>query len=399
MKLLAEMKGGAAPPVLEVVATTYLQRKDQPNRRFVRFDAPILGAVAKSYIGQPFLRDHNSYELAARGGTIIGCKLVSLDDGSKAFEMRLQLVKDWAIEGVLDGTIDRFSIGWSRTDIVKCSVHKGQVFRDCDCMPGQKMSDGKVVEFIFTGAEGTEVSAVNVPAVVGTGIQAISQLDTLDRTTLTGILGGDLTPDPPSKDKKMDPQILAALGLSPTATLAEVLAAITSTKNQLTLSNATKANLETSVTELRAESERRATTERAAIVTASIAQLVHAGKILPSGDVEQALRSTANNGLAIEDHRVRTATLASSMTLFTAQVKELLSSGAAVTPVGAPPIVGGKDPVPPPAPLGVVLSGKDYLAANPGVAAWLAKAGITAEQFEKHGAGARQSLASIQQLR
>ena len=66
----------------------------------------------------------------------------------------------WAVEGVLDGTIDRFSIGWHPTARVLCSVHKKALRgKDgCWCWPGQEV-EGEVVEAIFGAADG--VVAVN----------------------------------------------------------------------------------------------------------------------------------------------------------------------------------------------------------------------------------------------
>lgn len=372
-KLLSELKGGSTPPVLEVEAVTYLQR-DTPNRKFVRFADGILAAFAKSFVGQPFLRDHNSFELDARGGTIVSSKLEKLEDGTKAIRMRLSLVKSWAIEGALDGTIDRFSIGWSRTSEVLCSVHKSEVFTKCDCMPGQKLGD-KVVQFVFTGAEGTEVSAVNVPAVVGTGVQAISQLDALDRATLAGILAGDRIPT--TENKTMDPKILAALGLQPDATLADVLAAIAARGDELTILRSTKQTLAAELTTLRTENEKRSKEARGAVIATAIAQLTHAGKLKPGSEVETALRRTADR----------------DMDVFAAQVNDMLTSGAQVTPVGTTPIAGGTDPTPTIA-AGTVLNGKQFLASNPEASKWLAKAGITQEQFEKHGTLARENVAA-----
>lgn len=375
--MLAALKGGDVPPVLEIEAITYLQR-ETPNRKFVRFSDKILAAFAKSFIGQPFLRDHNSYELEARGGTITSSKLEKLEDGTKAIRMKLSLVKAWAIEGALDGTIDRFSIGWSRTDIVICSVHKTEVFTKCDCMPGMKVLD-QVVQFVFTGAEGTEVSAVNVPAVVGTSVQAISQLDALDRDTLAGILASEL-PIPRKEKPMIDPQILAALGLKSDATLADVLAKIASLGDSLTITASKHQLLATELETLRSEKATREAGAKKVAIDASIAQLTHAGKIKPGSPVETALRSMAGR----------------DMDVFAAQVKDLLETGLQVTPVGQQVVVDGKDPVPVVTPGLAVVDGKGFLAANPETAKWLNKAGITQEQFDKHGAQAREAVVARQ---
>lgn len=378
--MLAALRGGDVPHALEVEAITYLQ-SDSANRKFVRFADKILSGFAKSFVGQPFLKDHNSWELDARGGTIISSKLEKLDNGTKAIRMKLSLVKPWAIEGALDGTIDRFSIGWSRTDIVTCSVHKTTVFSECQCMPGDKLGD-VAVQFIFNGADGTEVSAVNVPAVVGTSVQAISQLDALDRDTLAGILGGELPIPPKEKINMLDPQLLAALGLTSTATLADVLSKIAANSDALTVSIAARGSVADELTILRAEKATRDASEKKTKIDASIAQLTHAGKIKPGSEVEQALR--------------RTAARDGGMDVFAAQVTDLLATGVQVTPVGQQVVVGGVDPVPVIVPGEVALDAKTFLSQNAGAASWLKKAGVTQEQFDKHGADARANLAARQ---
>lgn len=369
---------------LELEAVTYIQRPT-PNRNFVRFDKKILTAFAKSFTGQPFLADHASYSLASRGGTILASKAEKTEDGAQ-FRQRLQLVKPWAVEGALDGTIDRFSIGWSRTAAVICSIHGGNVFRDCDCYPGAKAdgkNEGKVVEFVFTGADGTEVSGVNVPAVVGTGIESITQLAALDRATLAGILGDETIATPPER-KNMDPKILAALNLPSNATADDVAAAIAKLNESRTVDAAVAANNAARLAAIEVEQKLARSTTRKTLVDATVSRLVAAGKIKPLGDVEVALRSSASRDLA--DDR--------DPSLFLAQSKELLDSGARVTPVGTQLPAEGADPVLAHKP-GVVLDGKEYLASNPGTAGWLKRAGITQEQFEKHGAGARERIAAL----
>lgn len=170
--LLERARKGEAVSV-RVEARTFVQR-DTPNRNFIRVAPKALNAMNKSFKGVPFLRDHDQRSLDARGGTVIESRLEKTDEGAELIQV-LHLVKPWAVEGVLDGTIDRFSIGFHPTGPVTCSVHKTPVFRDCSCFPGEKAgkdAEGRV-EFVVTAADGVEVSAVNVPAVLGTGVQDI----------------------------------------------------------------------------------------------------------------------------------------------------------------------------------------------------------------------------------
>lgn len=379
-ELLAKLAAGEKLPPVEIEIVAYIQR-DTPNRNFVRFKNSALSGLAKSFKGQPFLKDHNDYDVLSRGGTVVSAKLEKSEDASE-ITMRVSLVKDWAIEGVLDGTIDRFSIGWCRTGPVECSIHKTPVFTECDCWPGDKIGD-KVVEFVFTSAEGTEVSAVNVPAVVGTGIQTIGQLAALDRTVAKDILGVATNPDKKEHQMTIDPKIFAALGLAPTDQLADVLAAIGQIKDEGTLLSASKAALTTELATLRSTEKERAAKERLVVVEAAVSQLAHAGKLRPGSDVEQALRRMADR----------------DMEMFASQVKDMLATGTPVTPVGRPPVAAGPDPVAAAPTLGAPLTGKDYLTANPGAAKWLNKAGITQDQFEKHGAGARATIAENEAAR
>ena len=172
-ELLARVRAGE-PLEVDFDARTFVQR-DAPNRNFVRIKPSILAKLARSFVGVPFLRDHDKKSIGARGGTVVASELVE-ESGVAAFQMTIRAIKPWAVEGVLDGTIDRFSIGFVPTGDVLCSAHKTPIFTKCSCWPGDKIrldDTEHLVEFIVTAAEGVETSAVNVPAVVGTGIKSV----------------------------------------------------------------------------------------------------------------------------------------------------------------------------------------------------------------------------------
>jgi hypothetical protein len=163
---------------LTVKARTYRQKKGQPNRRFLRFAVDQLDAIAKSFVGMPFLVDHNTSEMTARKGTILTSELIADSRGMSAFDMTFSVVKPEAVISILDGTLDRFSIGWFPTGPVNCSVHRTDVRgpNACSCWPGDEVAvDGKtqIVEYEFQSAEGKELSGVNVPAVRGTRIDDV----------------------------------------------------------------------------------------------------------------------------------------------------------------------------------------------------------------------------------
>lgn len=221
-ELLAKLRAGEFAGPLVVEATTYVQRAT-PNRNFVRFKSGSLRAGARSFRNMPVLLDHDQRSVSSRVGTIVDSR-AEVVDGDTAFVQTLSFVKLDAIEGVLDGTIDRFSIGWMPTGTIECSVHKGPMFGPdcCSCWPGDNV-DGKVAEAVFTSWEGIEVSAVNVPAVVGTGIDQV-------RAALTALRASNGGSSPQNNEDKIMDEIKALLGLPPTATEDEVKAALAAQK-------------------------------------------------------------------------------------------------------------------------------------------------------------------------
>lgn len=363
---------------LEVEAVTFIQR-DTPNRNFVRFKPGMLATFAKSFEGQPMLRDHASWSMAARGGTIIASKLEHNEDGSKQIRMRIELVKPWAVEAALDGTLDRFSIGWSRTGVVECSFHCA-AWSKCDCWPGDSMSDGSKMQLVFTAADGTEVSGVNVPAVVGTRIEAIQQLTAIDdRTLLADILAEHATArEQEIMDSKLFAVLVATLGLSATATPEEVVDAAQAHADKLKIAESKSADVASRLAAVEKAATDRAAAERVSKIDESIAKLIAAGKLKPDaapGSLESALRRSG----------------ARDFDVFSATVADMLAVGASITPVGKITPALSTDPNG-----GVIKDGAAFLTANPEAGKWLAKAGISAEQFEKHGANAREIVESLQ---
>ena len=170
-ELLERVRGGEHVE-LEVDARTFVQR-ETPNRNFVRFKKGRLRSIAKTGKGTPFLRDHDQGSVLARGGSVTKSKAITNDDGEVEFQQTLRLTKPWAVEGVLDGTIDRFSIGWNPTAEITYH-HSGEPLETPwpAHWPGDQLEDGTAVEWVFGDADLVEVSAVNVPAVVGTGIES-----------------------------------------------------------------------------------------------------------------------------------------------------------------------------------------------------------------------------------
>ena len=92
---------------------------------------------------------------------------------------RIALTVPRDIEAFLNQTIDRFSIGWYWTPPL-CSVCGTEwLSRECNHWPGRKYrvgDNGKqqiLCELVFVQPAGKETSAVNTPAVDGTGIRGV----------------------------------------------------------------------------------------------------------------------------------------------------------------------------------------------------------------------------------
>lgn len=177
-ELIEAARGGKH---IELVATarTFRQKKNVSNRRYLRLGGD-LGAQVGSFKKTPFLVDHNTWEQTSRKGTILSSKLVEESGGWSEFEMSFEAVKPDAVISILDGTLDRFSIGWFALGPVMCTVHQVDVRSagSCYCWPGDSVDvDGKlkIAEYEFTAWEGKELSGVNIPAVKGTSIEEYRQ--------------------------------------------------------------------------------------------------------------------------------------------------------------------------------------------------------------------------------
>lgn len=182
---------------LSIRARTFRQKDGRPNKNFLRLNPARLGEIAATFAGQPMLLDHNKWSQRSRVGTITASEAEAQGHGWTAFMQTLQVVKPDAVISVLDGTLDRFSIGWAATGAVLCTAHKVDLRsrNACGCWPGDKVAlDGveHIVEYEFQSAEGIETSGVNVPAVSGTRIEDV-------RAALAAELG-----IPKSKGQDMD---------------------------------------------------------------------------------------------------------------------------------------------------------------------------------------------------
>lgn len=241
---------------LDIDFRAFQQVEGEHNANFLRFKKAILRKLAKSFTGQAFLRDHDNFDIDARGGTIAKSKAVPIDGGI-AFDMTARLSAPWAVLGVMRGTLDRFSIGWAHggRDTILCSACNTPVFTECFHFPGDKLTDDdtddvELVEWIFTEAKGTEASGVSVPAVQGTGISevraALSRTAALCKSAPTGTM----VPEDDSMDLK---KIAAKLGLPEDATEETILAAVDASQTAQAEAGAELTALRTSQNEMRTE--------------------------------------------------------------------------------------------------------------------------------------------------
>lgn len=151
----------------------YVYNNSKKIRNPYMFKAEDLRRLANSYEGKPFLRNHDTYDIDARDGTILASAL----EGA-AFKQTIRLTTRRGMTDFVEGKIDRFSIGWNYDDI-QCSICKQSYFSyECRHSPGRIYKvDGKDVQalLVFINPDGKETSAVNNPAVDGTEI--ISRLE------------------------------------------------------------------------------------------------------------------------------------------------------------------------------------------------------------------------------
>jgi hypothetical protein len=176
LEVIQAVKDGKHLELMVKRARTYRQSKNMKNRRYLRFAADELSTIAPTFSGQPFLVNHDTYAQDSRKGTILTSETETDGRGMTSFFQGFSVVKPDAVISVLDGTIDRFSIGWFPGGEVLCTVHGCDVRGkdSCYCWPGDQVEvDGqlKTVEYEYKGATGKELSAVNVPAVTGTRIE------------------------------------------------------------------------------------------------------------------------------------------------------------------------------------------------------------------------------------
>lgn len=339
---------------LELTIVAFAQIEGVRNRKSVRFKDSILGRVARSFKGAVFLRDHAQDFVEARAGTILRSKAVPVK-GGKAFEMTLRVTEPWAVEKVLAGNIDRFSIGWhpGPPDTILCSACKTPIFTECYHYPGRQLDSGEVVEFIFTEAVGVEVSAVNVPAVLDqTGISDI-------KSALSQLAGSIAPQGHEAEDQSMNSKFALSLGLAADADEATIEAAIEAQKAQAAASASQVAQLTADNSRLGSEVEALGARQKDASID----------KLFADNATKIPIQRDAAGAAVVSDLEAKLRILASSDI---GAAESILASMPAATPAGKP--VVSVAPAGDPAPEAISAS----------LSAAMSQVGLSVEDLAKH---------------
>ena len=337
-ELLAQVAAGSYVE-LEIDLLAFEQETGKRNRSFVRFREGALVAFGRSGKDTPLLRDHEQGDLLARAGTVISSSTTKVAEGHYQIRQVAKVTAPWAVEALLRGTLDRFSIGWNPTGEVLCSACNKAIFSRCYHFPGDRLSEqtdengGKrmvrdragsvVVEWIYTEADLVETSAVSVPAVPTAHIEGI-------RAALAalGPVGDELfgADDAPKKDTMLKSKLIALLALAATAGEDEVLTAVESQRERLRLTEGQRDELAKKTAELAARQAAQDAASAKQAEESFIEGAVRARKLAPGSKLESDLRRY----FALDQKGAR----------------ELLDGMPETTLVGAPRQSGGPDPTP-----------------------------------------------------
>lgn len=141
-------------------------RLDGKNRNHFAFRAEDLPAFATSFKDQPFLRDHSDYRIEDREGIIPASRL-----DEKHIIQTIRITTRKGMLSFIEGQIDRFSVGF-RPEWIMCSICKAD-WSTCLHWPGRKYkteSGEETCQMVMIKPIGKETSAVNNPAMDGTGL-------------------------------------------------------------------------------------------------------------------------------------------------------------------------------------------------------------------------------------
>lgn len=349
-ELLAASRAGEVVSV-ELDAITFRQSKaprplakrsaKHANANFVKFRDSDLAKFGRGFKGRPMLRDHDRNDLLKRGGTITASEIV---ETASEYQLRqtLELVKPWAVEAALDGTLQTFSIGWDPPsggrravlESIHCTVCACSMFLgDCPHLPGDEHkveSSGEtvIVEAEFRNPRAAEVSGVSFPAVKGTQVESVRQALSEARKL-----------KPRKETRRMNPETLRRLGLPADATQEQIERKLAELEHAAARSTELETELraaQLSATENEAELERLRLEQKAAELADKETRLsaardnaIATGLWAPGDEREQLFDDFAKLGV---EHAER---YAASLKPITPVGQPLLARGT------APAVVGG----------------------------------------------------------
>lgn len=143
-----------------------------PNRNYFAFRAEDMPSFARSFEGQPFLRNHDSYDIDSRDGSIVESSLQG-----DAIIQDIRLTTRRGMTDFVEGKIDRFSVGFWDYKAALCTIcNNSYLSLLCNHIAGRRYTNPetgitKLCEILFVEPKGRETSAVNSPAVPGTGVE------------------------------------------------------------------------------------------------------------------------------------------------------------------------------------------------------------------------------------
>jgi hypothetical protein len=273
---------------LELDILAYEQEPGKRNGNFFRFRDQAILKLGQSGKGTPFLRDHDWYDVTARGGNVIASQAKKIADGHYQLFQTVLLTDPPAVERALRGLMTAVSIGADPTGPVLCSVCGTEIFTECYHWRGATvMADGaeQVVEWIYTSAVLRETSEVSIGAVDTARVNEIRAAILAAR--------GNHSVGPGPREEDMNPliaKLAPILLLAATATEDEVTRAVDLLRERLKLAESQRDELATQLAASQAAlagfEERFARQSEDDFIKAGI----EAGKIVPGGQFETQLR-------------------------------------------------------------------------------------------------------------
>ncbi len=279
---------------LELDIRAYEQEPGKRNGGCFRFRDQAILKLGTSGKGTPFLRDHDWYDVTARGGNVIASQAKKVDEGHYQLFQTVLLTDPPAVERALRGNMTAVSIGADPTGPVLCSICGTEIFTDCYHWRGATvMADGaeQVVEWIYTSAVLRETSEVSIGAVDTARVNEVRANEIRAAILAARSHHPSVGLAPREEDTTpMITKLAPILLLAATATEDEVIRAVDLQRERLKLAETQRDELATQLAAAQAalagHEERFAKQSEDDFIKAGIAE----GKIVPGGQFEKQLR-------------------------------------------------------------------------------------------------------------